>query len=95
VENINNEINLVYYNIYATNYAVSNLNKSNFGSDLFRNGTLDDSDFDILYDINQVGKLLFDDFNESPQILFYRLPKSPTLPNGGNGSSSNQNAYQL
>lgn len=57
---------------------MSALNKNNFGSDLFWNGTLDDSDFDLLYDINQIGKLLFDDVIESPEILFYRLPKSPS-----------------
>ncbi|MEI8009110.1 MAG: hypothetical protein WCI00_07170 [bacterium] len=56
---------------------------------------MDDSDFDLLYDINQVGKILFDTFTDSPQVLFYRLPKSPTGSNGDASSSSSPNAYQL
>lgn len=95
VENVYNEINRIYYDIYTTTYAMSTLNKSNFGSDLFWNGTLDDSDFDVLYDINQIGKLLFDDFKESPQILFYRLPASPTVAGDWSSSSSTPNSYQL
>lgn len=93
IQDLNNEINVVYYDIYARTYIMSTINKDNFWSDLFWNGTLDDSDFDLLYDINQVGKILFDAFTESPEILFYRLPKSPT---GSAGSSSSpQGAYQL
>lgn len=95
IENLNNEINGLYYDVYINTYTMSTLNKPNFWSDLFWNGTLDDSDFDLLYDINQVGKILFENFTDSPEILFYRLPKSPTSSNGGNSSSSNQNAYQL
>jgi len=57
------------------------------------NGTLDDSDFDILYDVNQVGKLLFDSFKETPQILFYRLPKAPQSSSQNNNDSSS--SYQL
>lgn len=78
VQNLTNEIDLVYSDVYTNNYALSTLNRSNFGSDLFWNGSLDDSDFDLLYDINQIGKLLFDDFTDSPEILFYRLPRSPS-----------------
>jgi hypothetical protein len=47
---------------------------------------LDDSDFDILYDINQVGKILFENITETPQLLFYRLPNSPQS-SSQNGSS--------
>ena len=95
LQNLNNQINKIYYDVYSNSYTMSTLNKTNFWSDLFWNGTLDDSDFDILYDINQVGKILFDTFTDSPQVLFYRLPKSPTGSNGGASSSSSPNAYQL
>jgi hypothetical protein len=74
---LNNEINTLYRDGYINSYTISNLNKENFGSEILWNGTLDDSDFDLLYDINQIGKILFEDFTESPQILFYRMPKSP------------------
>ncbi len=95
LQNLNNQINKIYYDVYSNSYTMSTLNKSNFWSDLFWNGTLDDSDFDLLYDINQVGKILFDTFTDSPQVLFYRLPKSPTGSNGDASSSSSPNAYQL
>jgi len=54
------------------------LNEYTFGSDLFWNGTLDDSAFDLLFDINNVGKLLFDNFKDSPEVLFFRLPQAST-----------------
>lgn len=73
-DSLNAEINKLYYEIYITEYRQQTLNQENFGSDFFWNGTLDDSDFDVLYDINQVGKILFEDVQESPEILFYRLP---------------------
>ncbi|MEI6672340.1 MAG: hypothetical protein WCL02_03045 [bacterium] len=48
---------------------------------------MDDSEFDLLYDINQIGKILFDSFTDSPQLLFYRLPKIK--------KSSSQNSSSL
>jgi hypothetical protein len=47
---------------------------------------LDDIDFDLLYDINQVGKILFESFKDSPQLLFYRLPtlQQSSSQNGDN-----------
>ena len=95
ISNLNHEINTVNYDAYSNAYTMSTLNKTNFGSDLFWNGTLDDSNFDLLYDINQVGKILFEWFTDAPQLLFYSMPKSPTNSNGGGSSSSNQSAYQL
>jgi hypothetical protein len=37
---------------------------------------LDDSDFDLLVDINALGTAFFSVFNPVPEILFYRLPES-------------------
>lgn len=94
----NNEINTLYYENYANNYTLSTVNQKNYWSDLLWNGSLDDSDFDILYDIGQVGKMLFDDFKDTPEVLFYRLPESqdPSARNGGDLSSlSDQNSYQV
>jgi hypothetical protein len=75
IQTINNTINDLYYKNYSTLYMQSALSQTNFGSDLFWNGSLDDSDFDILYDINQLGQIFFESFVESPQVLFYRLPE--------------------
>ncbi len=93
ITSLNTEINTIYFEWYNNAYALSTLNQDNFWSDLFRNGTLDDSSFDLLYDINQIGKILFDNFKDSPQILFYRLPKTPVAsPQDTNNSSSSSNS---
>ncbi|MEI7920089.1 MAG: hypothetical protein WCH65_08300 [bacterium] len=84
---LNNEINTIYFAGYTNTYSMSTLNQDNFGSDLFWNGTLDDSDFDLLYDINQVGKLLFDAFQDSPEVLFYRLPQLAGAVSSQQGSA--------
>ncbi len=73
-QDVDAEINKLYQNAYINSYSVSTINQDNYGSDFFWNGSLDDSDFDILYDINQIGKILFDDFKDTPQILFYTMP---------------------
>ncbi len=95
---LNEEVNRKYYDGYSNAYALSTLNQDNFWSDLFWNGTLDDSAFDLLYDINQIGKILFEDMQESPEILLYRLPESQqsSAQNGSNTSSlSDQSSYQV
>ncbi len=63
-----------YYASYSAYYALETVDQDNYGADLFWNGSLEDSSFDLLYDIQKVGKLLFEQFSPSPQILFYRLP---------------------
>ena len=98
VEKLNNEINTTYYTMYTNTYTMSTINKANFWSDLFWNGTLDDSDFDLLYDIDQIGKIFFEGFVDSPQILFYRLPIGKQIASQSNWTSSslsNQSSYQL
>ena len=89
---VNNEVQNVYYEWYANAYSLSTINQNNFGSDLFRNGSLDDSDFDLFVDIEEIGKLLFDQFTESPEILFYRLP---TIDGATDSSLNDQSAYQV
>jgi hypothetical protein len=48
-----------------------------------------------LYDINQVGKILFDSIQDSPEILFYRMPKASSAANGGSSYQPTPNSYQL
>jgi len=43
--------------------------------DVFQNGTLDDSDYDLLVDIDMLGKLLFEWFKPSEEVLFYQKPE--------------------
>lgn len=75
IQEINTKINNIYYDHYKNFYQLTSIDNINFWSDFFRNGTLDDSDFDLLVDINAIGKLMFEEFKETPEVLFYRLPK--------------------
>lgn len=74
IQSINETINTLYYTYYSHNFMTTTLVQNNFGSDVFWNGSVDDSDFDILSDIHQLGQIFFDTFTQSPEILFYRLP---------------------
>ncbi len=98
IQAINTAINKAYYAGYSNAYSLSALNQDNYGSDLFWNGTLDDSDFDLLHDINQIGNILFEGFKESPQVLFYRLPTVQSLTTMGGwdlSSLTDQSSYQV
>lgn len=98
VTSLNNEINEAYYTVYSNTYSLGALNEDNFWSDFFWNGTLDDSSFDLLYDINQIWKLMFDDFKDSPEVLFYRLPAAQNASTQGGwdlSSLTDQSSYQL
>lgn len=70
------DITKLYYQYLTNGFMLSTMDQSTFGEDLFWNGTLDDSDFDLLVDINALGTTFFSVFNPVPEILFYRLPQS-------------------
>lgn len=50
------------------------VSEANLGNNKYRNGDTKDSDFDILHDIAQVGKVLFEDFKPQPELIFYKIP---------------------
>lgn len=83
-----NLIELYYQSVHGNFYA-STLAQDNVGEDLFRNGTLDDSNFDLLVDINALGDLLFASFKSAPEVLFYRLPEAVAWTNGGTNWETN------
>ena len=70
-----NLIALYYQSVNGVFYS-STLAQDNVGEDLYRNGTTDDSAYDLLVDINTIGDLLFSSFKKAPEVLFYRLPKA-------------------
>jgi hypothetical protein len=53
---------------------LQSFNQNNFGDDLFWNGSLDDSDYDLMIDINNIGDLFFQSFKPVTEIVFYSLP---------------------
>lgn len=68
------------------------LKNVNYWKNLFWNNDLTDSSYDILHDINNVAKLLFDNPSESSTVLFYRLPDYNNSGWGSNGFGSNNNS---
>lgn len=85
-------IDQVFANEYASpsldqNYAMATLRDANFGRDIYKNATLDDSDYDLLIDIEAIGIKLFESFESPTQTLFYQLPTiTNTIPGGGNNN---------
>lgn len=70
-----NLITLYYQSVNGVFYS-STLAQDNVGEDLFRNGNADDSAFDLMVDINDIGNIFFSSFKQAPEVLFYRLPKA-------------------
>ncbi len=93
------------YYMIDNNYMDQNSFKElTYGEDLFTNGTLDDSAYDILVDIKNIGKILFSSFISPTETLFYTLPKNKSasnqstlaaIANGleGNGGLENMGTY--
>lgn len=59
------------------------LDSANHGDDMFYNGTLDDSPFDLLVDMQKIGDLLFVSNTEAPQVTLYDFPASTNTQNNG------------
>lgn len=69
------EISSLYYQYLSSSFLTTNIVQDNYGEDLFRNGDPDDSQFDLLVDIQAIGNLFFTTFQAAPQVLFYQLPQ--------------------
>lgn len=57
------------------------------GKDKYRNSSLDDSPYDIMYDINAIGKVFFEDIQSPVQVLFYHMPNFKGSSNWSSSSS--------
>jgi len=68
-----------YDNPIGTTLNQQTLTQSNYWDDIFQNWTLDDSDYDLVVDITQLGKKFFESFTTPVQTLFYELPKISSL----------------
>lgn len=59
------------------------LQLTNFAANKYQNGDKKDSDYDLLSDINQIGKIFFNGsqgFKDAPQTIFYQSPDLSTSP---------------
>ena len=69
------EVSSLYYQFLSSSFLTTNISQDNYGEDLFWNGNSDDSQFDLLVDVQSIGNLFFTTFQTAPQVLFYQLPQ--------------------
>lgn len=81
---VQNEVAALYYQSLQSIFLSSTLAQDNVGEDVFWNWSTDDSDFDLLVDINEVWNLFFTSTTIPPEVLFYKLP---TISNVGGSSA--------
>ena len=67
-------VNNYYLDQYSNSYNLSSLSKGNEWYESYRNNSLEDSSYDILYDVYILSKILFDSPEEPSEVLFYDLP---------------------
>lgn len=60
------------------------LDSANHGDDMFFNGTLEDSPFDLLVDMQKIGDVLFVSNTEAPQVTLYDFPAAEGNNEGNN-----------
>lgn len=66
--------NSAFVEQYANSYNISSIWDDNEWHDAFWNGSLSDSSYDILNDINVLSKILFDSVEEPAEVMFYEMP---------------------
>ena len=86
---IKQRISQQYTTIRQNDKDLNSFKTDTFGEDFFSNGTLDDSAYDILIDIENIWNLLFTSFSKPSQTLFYQMPKSLANKNSNWGISNN------
>lgn len=67
-------VTTAYQSAWTTSIMARSYTDNIYGSDYFQNGTLDDSDYDLLLDIYNIGTIMFEWFQKPVEILFFRLP---------------------
>ncbi|MEI7562307.1 MAG: hypothetical protein WCJ39_00905 [bacterium] len=72
---VQNEVSSLYFQILSSSFLTTNIVQDNYGEDIFWNGNPDDSQFDLLVDMQAIGTTFFTTFQAPPQILFYALPQ--------------------
>lgn len=63
-----------YEQTYKAIYDSATLVNTTLWTDIYANGTLDDGWFDILYDIQKIGDVLFAENDETAKTLFFSFP---------------------
>lgn len=79
-----NTVRDAYMSAMLTNRSVSLITEWSFGENIFQNGTLDDSDYDLMDDIYRIGTLLFQSYIPPVELVYYQLPTAGQWSNGSN-----------
>lgn len=84
-------INEFYQKSEASRRQGEDIQMANLGANKYINGDLADSDYDLMYDMSQVGTILYKSYKPQPQIIFYNPPifsnKASNSENSGNAGS--------
>lgn len=79
-----NTVRDLYTSAMLTNRSVSLLTEWTFGENIFQNGSLQDSDYDLMIDIYNIGRLMFQWYIAPVELVYYQFP---TAGQGGWWSS--------
>ena len=84
-------INEFYQKSETSRRQGEDIQMANLGANKYINGDLADSDYDLMYDMSQVGTILYKSYKPQPQIIFYNPPifsnKVSNSENSGNAGS--------
>jgi hypothetical protein len=80
-----NTVRDLYTSEMLTNRSVSLLTEGTFGENIFQNGSLQDSDYDLMIDIYNIGRLMFQWYTAPVELVYYQFP---TAGQGGGGWGS-------
>ena len=67
-------INEFYQKSKTSRKQGEDIQMANLGANKYINGDIADSDYDLMYDMSQVGTILYKSYKPQPQIIFYKLP---------------------
>ena len=81
-------INNKYVDFFLNNRNMYSLNQANYWKELFWNNDLSDSSYDIMKDINNVARIIFENPKQSNQTLFYRIPSYDLWDNKNSDTNS-------
>ena len=67
-------INEFYQKSETSRRQGEDIQMANLGANKYINGDIADSDYDLMYDVSQVGTILYKSYKPQPQIIFYNPP---------------------
>jgi len=69
-----NTVRQLYMDKMLTHRSLSLLTEGTFGENIFQNGSLDDSDYDLMVDIYNIGRIMFQWYTAPVELVYYQFP---------------------